>query len=404
MGPGLTESIAKWENDLRYNFDEIIDRRGTNSLKFDFARERGLPEGLLPMWVADMDFRAPQPVLDRLVEVARHGIFGYTEAKDDYYQAVADWLRRRHGYETKPQWLKKAPGVVYALAMAIRALTKPGEGVLIQSPVYYPFTGCTLENERTLVVNQLILKDGHYEIDFEDFERKLVEKQPRLFLLCSPHNPVGRVWTREELLTMGQLCLKHNCLVFSDEIHFDFVFPGYQHLVFGSLDPALADIALIATAPSKTFNLAGLQNANLFIKNPDLKNALSQEIRRSGFSQLGTLGLAAGQSAYEAGEEWLEQLLVYLKGNLDLTREYFRAKLAPLTLIEPEGTYLLWFDCRGLGLSPREINQLIINKAGLWLDDGAMFGPGGEGFQRINIACPRKTLEEALDRLERAIR
>jgi cystathionine beta-lyase len=389
---------------LRYNFDEIIDRRGTNCIKFDFAQERGVPEGLLPLWVADMDFRAPQPVLDRLAALARHGIFGYTDTKEDYYLAVANWLKKRHNYLTEPQWLKKAPGVVFALAMAIRAFTKPGEGVLIQSPVYYPFTSCAVTNDRRPVVNQLVLKDGRYEINFEDFEKKLIQNKIRLFLLCSPHNPVGRVWTKEELTTLGQLCLKHDCLIFSDEIHCDFIFPNHRHQVLAAISPELADIAITATAPSKTFNLAGLQNANLFIKNPHLHSTLSLEIRRSGFSQLNAMGLAAGQAAYELGEDWLEQLLVYLKGNLDFTRSFFQERLAPLAIIEPEGTYLLWFDCRALGLKPGQTNRFMLDQARLWLDDGDIFGPGGEGFQRLNFACPRPILEEALERLENALK
>jgi cystathionine beta-lyase len=389
---------------LLYNFDEIIERRGTNSLKFDFAKERGLPESVLPLWVADMDFRAPQPVLDRLVAQAQHGIFGYTDTKQDYYAAIANWFQKRHNFTLQPQWLKKTTGVVYAIAMAIRALTQPGEGVLIQSPVYYPFTGCALDNDRKPIVNQLIYKNGRYEIDFEDFEKKLVDHKIRLFLLCNPHNPVGRVWSKDELRTLGQLCLKHNCVIFADEIHCDFIFPGHQHHVLAAISPELADISIIATAPSKTFNLAGLQNANLFIKNPLLKSLISQEIRRSGFSQLNVMGLVASQAAYETGEDWLEQLLVYLKGNLDLAKSFFQERLAPLEIIEPEGTYLLWFDCRALGLTPKAVNRLIIDKAGLWLDDGAIFGPGGEGFQRLNFACPRSILLKALERLEKALR
>ncbi|MDR2421870.1 MAG: pyridoxal phosphate-dependent aminotransferase [Deltaproteobacteria bacterium] len=386
-----------------YDFDAVVDRKDTNSLKFDFARERGVPEGLLPLWVADMDFPAPKPVLDRLEALSRHGIFGYTEAKEDYYAAVAGWFARRHGYEPKRQWLKKAPGVVFALAMAIRALTEPGEAVLIQTPVYYPFTGCCLDNDRVPVSSQLVLKDGRYEIDFDDFEKKLVEGRIRLFLLCNPHNPIGRVWTEEELKTMGELCLKHGCRIFSDEIHCDFVFPGHRHLVFGALAPELADLAIVATAPSKTFNLAGLQIANLFVANPDLKSAISQEIRRTGYSQLNAMGLLACQSSYERGEPWLDRLMAHLKGNLDYARDFIQKRLSPLKLIEPEGTYLLWLDCRALDLTPDELNRLILEKARLWLDDGPIFGAGGEGFQRINAACPRKTLSEALERLAFAL-
>ncbi|MDR1086152.1 MAG: pyridoxal phosphate-dependent aminotransferase [Deltaproteobacteria bacterium] len=389
---------------MRYNFDEVVDRRGTNCIKYDFAKERGMPEGLLPLWVADMDFKTPLQVIDSLVKSARHGIFGYSDSKDDYFQAVANWFAKRHNYDVKAGWLKKTPGVVFALTMAIRAYTEPGEAVLIQSPVYYPFTGCSEDNDRKVIGTQLILKDGRYEIDFDDFEKKIKENNIRLFLLCNPHNPVGRVWTKEELLTMGQLCKKYGCVVFSDEIHCDFIFPGHRHQVFGALSSDLADISVIATAPSKTFNLAGLQIANLFIPNPSLKSALNLEIKRTGFSQMNTMGLVSCQSAYEHGWDWLDQLLSYLEGNLNLARDFFRDRLSPFTLIEPEGTYLLWFDGRGLGLKQGELNKLMIEKANLWLDDGAIFGPGGEGFQRINMACPRSTLLAALERLALALK
>ena len=389
---------------MKFDFDRIIERRGTNSLKYDFARERGKREDVLPLWVADMDFQTAPPILERLEEVAHHGIFGYSEAKEDYFRAVAGWYQKHFDWELKRSWLLKTPGVVFAIAMAIRAFTEEGDGVLLQQPVYYPFSETILDNHRKLVNNPLKLENGHYEIDFNDFERKIAENHVKLFLLCSPHNPVGRVWKEWELRKLGEICLRYGVLVVSDEIHADFTYGNNKHLVFASLSPEIADITITCTAPSKTFNLAGLQTSNIFISNRERKHKFKAQIAAAGYSQLNTMGLAACQAAYEGGEEWLEQLKVYLKGNLDFTREFLKARLPEIKLIEPEGTYLIWLDFRTLGLTEEELEDLIVNRARLWLDSGAIFGKDGEGFERINIACPRATLERALTQLELAIK
>jgi cystathionine beta-lyase len=387
----------------RYDFDEIVHRECTNCIKYDFAQERGMPTGLLPMWVADMDFRTPPEVIERLVEVARHGIFGYTEVKEDYHRSVTGWFERRFDYKFSPSWLRKTPGVVFALALAVRAFTKPGDPVIIQTPVYYPFSRTVLENDRRLVDNTLIYINGRYHIDFEDLERKIVTEKAKLLLLCSPHNPVSRVWSFEELNELGRICLKHGCLIVSDEIHCDFVFGDRKHHIFCSVDNALEEISVILTAPSKTFNLAGLQISNVFLPNPRLHKLFKEEISRSGFSQLNTMGLAACQAAYDHGENWLIALLNYLEGNLALCKEFFQHRLAPLRLVETEGTYLIWIDFSHLGLSHAQVNNLVVNKARLWLDEGSMFGQAGSLFQRMNIACPRSVLFEALERLEKAL-
>jgi cystathionine beta-lyase len=388
----------------KYNFDEIVPRLGTSSIKYDFSRERQMPEGLLPMWVADMDFMTPPEVIERLVSVARHGIFGYTEVKDDYYQSVVSWFDRRLGYSFHKGWVRKTPGVVYALATSIRAFTKPGDPVIIQTPVYYPFFGTVKENGRELVDNPLIYRDGRYLIDFEDLERKIDSTKAKLLLFCSPHNPVSRVWTFGELEELGRICLKHDCLIVSDEIHCDFVFGGRKHHPLCSVNKRLEDISVILTAPSKTFNLAGLQISNAFLPNPDLRRLFKEEISRSGFSQLNTMGLAACQAAYDHCEGWLNALLGYLEGNLALCRDFFNDRLAPLHLVETEGTYLIWIDFKPMGLSREEANKLVIEKAKLWLDEGTMFGQAGAYFQRMNVACPRSVLLEALERLEKAIK
>jgi cystathionine beta-lyase len=388
--------------DKSFDFDEVIDRTNTNSIKYEFAKERGMPEGLLPMWVADMDFKTPPTVIDKLIEVSKHGIFGYTEVKEDYFQALSGWFSRRFNYNVHKSWVRKTPGVVFALAMCIRAYTKPGDSVIIQTPVYYPFSGCILENGRKLVDNPLRYHQGRYTMDFDDLEKKMVSENAHLLLLCSPHNPVSRVWTRQELSELGRICLKHDCLVISDEIHCDFIFGGRAHHIFSTVQSAFEEISVILTAPSKTFNIAGLHIANAFISNSNLRTLLKQEMSRTGTSQLNAMGLAACQAAYETGEQWLESLLAYLEGNIALTKEFILQRLPQLHLIEPEGTYLLWLDCRKLG-DDQEINDIIIKKARLWLDSGTMFGKTGSGFQRINIACPKSVLLEALERLDKAV-
>ena len=387
----------------QYAFDTVIDRRNTNSLKYDFAVERGKPGDVLPLWVADMDFRAPEPVLDALHRAVEHGIFGYSEVKSEYYDAVSGWFFRRFGWQTKQEWLVKTPGVVYALAMAVRALTGPGDAVLIQPPVYYPFFSVIRDNDRVVVENPLRYQDGQYSIDFEDFEQKIVEHQVKLFLLCSPHNPVGRVWTSEELRRIGEICEKYHVYVVSDEIHCDFAFEEHPHHVFLSANPDLADRTIVCTAPSKSFNLAGLQISNIWIPSGKIRGAFLKEIDRSGYSQLNSLGLVACQAAYESGEQWLDQCRAYLRGNLDYLREFLEKSIPGIRLVEPDGTYFAWLDCSGLGLCWKELNDLVVNGAGLWLDDGHIFGGNGRQFQRVVLACPRTTLEQALLRLKTAV-
>ena len=388
---------------MRYNFDEIIDRRNTDCLKYDFAVERGKPADVLPLWVADMDFRTAPHIIEKAVADASLGIYGYTESKDDYFQAVANWYSTYFDWNVEKKWLVKTPGIVFAIGLAIKALTKEGDGVMIQQPVYYPFSEVIKDNDRKLVNNALVLRNGHYEIDFEDFEQKIIQEQVKLFVLCSPHNPVGRVWTKEELQKIGEICLKYGVKVVSDEIHSDFVYGDRKHYVFTTVDPRFEEFSIVCTAPSKTFNLAGLQASNIFIPNVQIRKAFLKQMSAVGYSQLNMIGLHACKAAYETGREWLEELKVYLKGNLDFVREYLEQNLPQIKLIEPEGTYLIWLDCRALGLPEAKLEHLIVHEAKLWLDSGVIFGKDGEGFERINIACPRAILEEACKRLCRAV-
>ncbi|MBR1691869.1 MAG: pyridoxal phosphate-dependent aminotransferase [Lachnospiraceae bacterium] len=385
------------------DFDTVTDRTGTSSLKFDFAARRGKPDDLLSMWVADMDFRTSSYIQDALISQAQHGIYGYTETKEEYFEILKGWMKRQYDWDVDIRWLVKTPGIVFALAMAVQAFTKEGDAVLIQQPVYYPFSEVIEDNHRRLVDNTLVLReDGSYGIDFEDFEKKIEEEQVKLFFLCNPHNPVGRAWTKEELCRIGDLCVKHNVLVVSDDIHADFTWNG-QHLIYAKLKPEFAEHSIICTSPTKTFNIAGLQISNIFIPNSRLRHAFRRQVGAAGYSQCNGAGIRACEAAYTHGEEWMQAMKEYVKANIEYTYEFVKANLPELRMAKPEATYLVWLDCRGLGLDASQLEDLIIKKAKLWLDGGFIFGPAGEGFQRVNVACPRSVLEEALGRLERAV-
>ncbi len=385
------------------DFDNIVDRKNTNCLKYDFAKKRRMPEDLLPLWIADMDFKTSSYIQDALINQVNHGIFGYSEVQEEYFETLKKWMYNHYEWDINAKWLVKTPGIVYALATAIKALTEVGDGVLIQLPVYYPFREVIEDNKRVVVSNTLVYgEDNKYHIDFEDFENKIIEQKIKLFFLCNPHNPVGRVWTKEELLKLGDICLKHNVIVVSDEIHADFVFSG-KHTVFANLKKEYEDITITCTSPSKTFNLAGLQISNIFISNPSIRNAFRKQIDASGYSQLNIMGLVACEVAYKYGEEWYRAMYNYVKDNIDFAKKYIRDDIPKIKMVEHEGTYLIWLDFSQLNLSSEELESLIINKAKLWLDSGKIFGDSGLGFQRINVACPRSVLKEALDRIKEAI-
>ena len=385
------------------HFDEMIERKGTDCLKYDFAVKRGMPEDVMPLWVADMDFKTTSYVEDALIERAKHGIFGYSESQEDYFHAIAGWMHRRHHWDVEPDWLIKTPGVVFALAMAVKAFTEAGDCVLIQQPVYYPFSEVIQDNGRVVVSNDLYLgTDNRYHMDLEDFEQKIVEHHVKLFLLCNPHNPSGRVFTREELTGMGEICLKHGVTVVCDEIHNDFVFQG-EHTVFASIKKEYADVSVTCTSPSKTFNLASMLISNIFIPNEKLRQRFQHEVNAAGISQLSVLGLVATQAAYEHGDEWYEKMMAYVKSNIDYARNYVEEYLPGVKMINGEGTYLVWLDFRGTGIETEELDRRIIYDAKLWLDSGKIFGKTGEGFQRINVAAPRKTITECFERIRKIL-
>ncbi|MDD5799105.1 MAG: pyridoxal phosphate-dependent aminotransferase [Coriobacteriales bacterium] len=389
-----------------YNFDQLIDRRGTGCLKYDCAVQRGKSPDLLPLWVADMDFATPGFITDALQERVRRGVFGYTEPTQSYHQAVADWMWRHHGWTPQAQWCTVTPGVVYALACAVRAFAQPGEAVLLQQPVYYPFAEVIQDNGRRMV-NAPLTYDAHtasYSFDPQAFERAIQQEDVRLFLLCNPHNPVGLAWTAVQLRQMMDICARHDVVVVSDEIHADFALEGYHHTSVATLGPEVLDRCVICTSASKTFNLAGLQVSNIYIPNPQLRQRFRRQNAASGYSQANVLGLVATEAAYRHGDEWLHQLKDYLQGNIALVAEQLRRRTPELRLVTPQSTYLLWIDCRQLGLDDEGLRRLVEDQARLWLDMGDVFGPDGSGFIRINVACPRAVLSQAVGQLTDAVR
>lgn len=381
------------------DFDRIIDRKNTRCLKYDFAVKRGMPEDVLPLWVADMDFETSSYIEDALTERVQEGIFGYSDVQTPYFEIIRDWMIRHHDWEPQEKWLIKTPGVVFALAMAVKAYTDPGDKVLLQQPVYYPFSEVITDNGREVVSNDLVLtEDGTYKIDFADFEQKIIANGIKLFLLCSPHNPVGRVWTKEELEKIGDICVKHGVTVVSDEIHNDFIWEG-THTVFAGIKKEFADISITCTSPSKTFNLASMLISNIFIPNQVLRRKFRKEMDRAGISQLSVLGLVATEAAYAHGDEWYAAMKNYVRDNIAFARAYVEENLPGVRMIDTQGTYLIWLDFRQTGLTVEQLDHKIIYEAGLWLDSGKIFGKTGEGFERINVACPRAVLQEALDRI-----
>lgn len=387
---------------MKYDFDTVIDRYNSSSLKYDCTRQWRVPKDVLPMWVADMDFKTAPEILETLHESVDFGIFGYSIPPEDYYEVVADWFTKNFSWDAKSQWIIKTPGVVFAISTAVRALTKKGDAVMIQPPVYYPFRALVEDNERVCINNPLILKAGRYEMDYEDMEKKITENNVKLFILCSPHNPVGRVWSVEELEKMLAVCKRHNVFIISDEIHCDFTYPGHTHTVLAKLAEDYLKNVIICTSPSKSFNLAGLQLSHIFIPDIKVRKAFRKELSAISYDESGTLALVAGRAAYEKGGDWLEELKVYLKGNVDYVRSFLQEHLPKVHLIEPEGTYLIWLDFTEYGLSAEELQHKMLYEAKLWLDEGTMFGEEGAGFMRVNIACPRATLERAMEQLKEA--
>ncbi len=384
---------------MKYDFDRIIDRRGTNSYKWDL----GDPD-VLPMWVADMDFEVPEPVLKAVVEKAQQGIYGYSVPGNSYFDAIVNWEKKRHGWEIQREWIVFSPGVVPGINMMVRAFTQPGDKVIVQTPVYYPFFRAIINNGCQIEKNPLKLENGKYHMDFKDLEQKASDPRANILILCSPHNPVGRVWTRDELERLGEICLRNKVLVISDEIHSDLVFKGSRHTPFALASRGWERNCLTCIAPSKTFNLAGLQTSAIIIQDPLMRRRFLNVLESNLSVIQNIFGITALEAAYTKGEEWLDELLEYLEGNLNFLVEYVRERLPMVEVIRPEGTYLVWMDFRKLGMDSGSLEKFMLEKAKIWLDEGYIFGREGEGIERINIACPRSVLAEGLSRIERAVK
>lgn len=384
---------------MNYDFDTVVNRKNTNAIKYDLAKKRGKPEDAVSLWVADMDFPTAPCIQKAVAEKAAHGIWGYSRPDNRYYDALKKWYKERHNFEVQNEWVVNTPGVCFALAAAIKAFTKEGESVLIQKPVYYPFFNIINSLQRKVVNSSLILKNNHYEIDFDDFERKIVQENVKMFILCSPHNPGGRVWTKQELQKISEICLAHNVLVVSDEIHSDITFGSNVHTVYGSLSEQALKNSIICTAPSKSFNLAGLQFSNIFIADEKLRKAFSKELDKTGYDEPSVFGIVAATAAYSEGADWFDSVKSYIWENILFAKKYIEENASQIKVLVPEGTYLLWLDFSKTGLSDSEINDRVLNKAKVWLDSGSMFGKEGEKFQRINCATPRIILEDALKRI-----
>ncbi|OMP67771.1 MalY/PatB family protein [Domibacillus epiphyticus] len=380
-------------------FDEVVERRGTNAVKWDGLKTVFGKEDVLPMWVADMDFKAPEPVIEAVKKEAAHGVYGYTLVPDSTREAIVDWMNVRHEWVIKKEWLLFNHGVVPSIGAAIEALTESGDAVIVQPPVYNPFFDMVEKNERRLVHSELILKNNRYEMDYEDIESKIVSENAKLFLFCSPHNPGGRVWSEKELKKLAAICEKHGVTIISDEIHSDLTRGPHKHIPLGSFSEKV--VTLIA--PSKTFNLAGLQASALIVSDKQLRTKMQKVFARQGAFTLNQMGIAAMEAAYRHGHEWLDEVIEYIQGNAQLVKEYIEEKIPELVVMVPEGSYLVWIDCRQLGLSDKELLALFLDEGSIALGNGAKYGPGGEGFMRLNVACPRSLVEDGLSRMKKAV-
>ena len=382
------------------DFDTVIDRTHTNSLKYDFAVQRGKPKDVLPLWVADMDFQVSSYIQEALSGSVAHGIFGYSEAEGSYFEAVAGWMSRHYGWNVEETWLVKTPGIVFALAQAVRAFTEPGDAVLLQQPVYYPFSQVIRDNGRKIVDNTLVQgEDGRYRIDFADFEEKIRSCKVKLFFLCNPHNPAGRVWTRDELRRIGDICLRHNVIVVSDEIHCELTFPGFEYTPYATLGDDLSARCVCCNSPSKAFNTAGLQIANIVCRDPEMRRRIDRAINDNEVCDVNPFGVAALVAAYNEGEPWLAALVKYLHGNYRMAAERLTAELPGYTVTPLEGTYLLWLNVAPSGLDGETFAHRLEEQGRVMVSPGAIYGAPGEQFIRINLAAPRAVVADGIDRI-----
>lgn len=384
---------------MKYDFDKTIDRRATNSYKWDSA-----PEGVLPMWVADMDFRTAPAIIDALQKRVAHGIFGYTRVPDAYYDAVTSWFSRRHGWDIDREWIIYTSGVVPAVSAVIKALTVPGDKVIVQTPVYNCFFSSIRNNGCEIVSNPLRRTADTYEMDFDALERCAADPRAKVMLLCNPHNPAGRVWTPDELTRLGNICLRNGVTVVADEIHCELVYQGFKYTPFASLSDAFLHRSVTCLSPSKAFNIAGLQIANIVAFDNDLRSRIDKAININEVCDVNPFGVAATIAAYNEGEEWLNRLVDYLHGNYEAMAEFCRRELPEFPITRLEGTYLVWMDCSCLGMPSDALEHALLDDARLWLNAGTMYGAEGEGYMRWNIACPRSVMLDGLNRFLNFVR
>ena len=388
---------------MRYNFDEVVNRNNTDSRKWGTLEEIYGTTDILPMWVADMDFKSADEIIEALKKRAEHGVFGYTWEQDSFYDSIIKWVKRRHNWNIKKEWILFTPGVVMGLNLGVRELVKEGEKVLIQSPVYPPFYRVIENNNRIVNLNPLKDTGEKFVMDYEDLEQK-IDKDTKLMMICNPHNPVGRVWTREELIRLGDICIKNEIVIISDEIHSDFILKGHTHVPLASISKELEERTITLMAPSKTFNIAGLATSVAIIPNEELRHAYEKAIEVMEIGNTTIFGNVGFEAAYNHGEEWLDELLIYIEDNIDYAMEYINRNIPEIKVYRPDGTYLLWLNFRGLNKSPEEINEALIKIGKVGLNEGSPYGKEGEGFFRLNIGCARSILEEGLRRIEKAVK
>lgn len=388
---------------MKYDFDKIIDRSNTSSVKWDGRENMFGTQEVIPMWVADMDFEAPPGVIEALKKRIDHKVFGYTFESEDYFSAIINWFEKRHGWKIRKDWISYTGGVIPGLSFSVQAFTEPGDEVIVQPPVYRPFYNSISQNKRTILRNALVQEGNQYHMDPEDLKEKISDKT-KLFFLCNPHNPAGKVWKKQELETIGRICLENDILIVSDEIHFDIAYSGHPHTPIATLSEELAKQTITLTSPAKTFNLQGLQSAYAVISNDSLRRRFDHVLSRSGIFMNNTLSIEASKAAYGTAGEWLEQLLTYLEGNRDYLLEFIEREIPEINCFYPEGTYIAWLDCRKFSEKAGEPGEFFAREAGVGLIDGKEFGKEGDGFVRLNFACPRSRLEKALNQMKKAVK
>lgn len=387
---------------MKYNFDKIINRKGTNSFKHDFIKPIFGSSDLLPMWVADMDFKTPDFIIKSIKKRLNHEILGYTVKSDNFYNSLINWVKKRYCWDINKNWILFSPGVVPSLSFCIHAFTNPGDKIIVQPPVYHPFFNVIIENQRDVVYNYLVNDNGQYNIDFTGLENCMDGKTKMIFI-SNPHNPTGRVWKKNELKKLGDICTKNNIIIVSDEIHADIVYKPYKHIALASISAEISKNTITLYSPSKTFNMAGMATSAIVVQDKNLREKLEKEIQNLHVGMGNILGLVAFEAAYTNGQEWLNELLNYLENNIQLIYKFLKDNLINISFQKPEATFLLWLNCKAMNLSDAELKKFFITKAKIALNEGIMFGPGGEGFQRMNIACPSSIIYEALIRIKNSM-